>query len=620
MQNQEEKDNVSSNNRVNVVSSTVNAASNEVNDVGRKSSIKLPDDLNMLELEDISIFEDSNKDVFGAEAVLNNLVSTFQVSPILITRIYKDHHLQQIIVDLHSAPQTRRMSKNLEEHGLVSTVNQRKTIKTFKIVYFPAFIKNGTQKGYASFKYFMVYHLDVKSAFLYGKIEDEVYVCLPPRFKDLDFLDKFYEVEKALYELHQASRSWYETLSTYLLDNGFQRGKIDKTLFIKRHKGELTFFLGLQVKQKEDHIFMSQNKYVAEILKKFGFSKVKKASTLMETQKPLLKDKDREEVYVHIYRSMIGSLMYLISLRPNIMFADKQRKSVSLVMEMLLEKELKLMPIQALVDGMKVIITESSVRRDLQLADEDGVNIPRSEEDRLKHIELMKICTILQKKVLDLEDELKRTKTALQTKIGGLESKVKKLEKKHMSRTHKLKRLYKVGLTARVISSSDDEALDKEDTSTQGRIDEIDVDEDIALVSTYNDELQDEGIKDVVSAAETMVTTAPTITAESTKTNVENKGKGKAKLIKEPEMPKKRKHQIKADKELAEKLQAEMQAEINEEDSLAREKAQQVEEVNLAWDYVHAKIEANYQLAQRLQAEEQERLTDVEKAKLLMNS
>nr|GEX87805.1 hypothetical protein [Tanacetum cinerariifolium] len=121
---QEEKDSVNNTNRVNAVSSTVNAASNEVNVVGRKSSIKLSDDPNMPELEDLSIFEDPNEDVFGAEADLNNLESTFQVSPIPTTRIHKDHPLEQVIRDLYSAPQTRRMSKYLEEHGLVSTVNQ----------------------------------------------------------------------------------------------------------------------------------------------------------------------------------------------------------------------------------------------------------------------------------------------------------------------------------------------------------------------------------------------------------------------------------------------------------------------------------------------------------------
>ncbi|GJW04585.1 putative ribonuclease H-like domain-containing protein [Tanacetum coccineum] len=147
--------------------------------------------------------------------------------------------------------------------------------------------------AYASFKDFVVYQMDVKSDFLYGKIKEEVYVCQPPEFEDPDFPDRVYKVETTLYGLHQAPRAWYETLSTYLLDNGFQRGKIDKTLFIKRDKsdillvqvyvddiifgstrkkmctefekmmhkkfqmssvGELTFFLGLQVKQNGDGI------------------------------------------------------------------------------------------------------------------------------------------------------------------------------------------------------------------------------------------------------------------------------------------------------------------------------------------------------------------------------
>ncbi|GJR75280.1 retrovirus-related pol polyprotein from transposon TNT 1-94 [Tanacetum coccineum] len=208
--------------------------------------------------------------------------------------------------------------------------------------------------AYASFKDFVVYPMDVKSAFLYGKIEEEVHVCQPPGFEDLEFLEKFYKVEKALYGLHQAPKAWYETLSTYLLNNGFKRGKIDKTLFIKRikfdilliqvyvddiifgstefeklmHKkfqmssmGELTFFLGLQVTQKDDGNFISQDKYTEEILKKFRFSTVKTTSTLEETSKPLLKDAEAEDVDVHLYRSMIRSLMYLTASRPDIMFA-----------------------------------------------------------------------------------------------------------------------------------------------------------------------------------------------------------------------------------------------------------------------------------------------------------
>nr|GEW07900.1 putative ribonuclease H-like domain-containing protein [Tanacetum cinerariifolium] len=206
---------------------------------------------------------------------------------------------------------------------------------------------------------FRLQKMDVKSAFLYGTIEEEVYVCQPPSFEDSQFPDKVCKVEKALYGLHQAPRVWYETLSTYLLETGFRRGIIDKTLFIKKEKGdlllvqvyvddmifgstkkslctefeglmykkfqmssmgELTFFLGLQVMQRDDGIFISQDKYVADILKKFDFSSVRTASIPIETNKALLKDEEVEDVDVHLYTSMIRSLMYLTAFRPDIMF------------------------------------------------------------------------------------------------------------------------------------------------------------------------------------------------------------------------------------------------------------------------------------------------------------
>ncbi|GKB32254.1 putative ribonuclease H-like domain-containing protein [Tanacetum coccineum] len=214
--------------------------------------------------------------------------------------------------------------------------------------------------AFASYMGFIVYQMDVKSAFLYGKIDEEVYVSQPPGFLDPKYPEKVYKVVKALYGLHQAPRAWYATLSTFLLKNGYRRGTIDKTLFLKKDKhdiilvqvyvddiifgstkkswcdefealmksrfqmssmGELTFFLGLQVKQKPDGIFISQDKYVAEILKKFDFASVKTASTPIETQKPLVKDEEASDVDVHLYRSMIGSLMYVTASRPDIMFA-----------------------------------------------------------------------------------------------------------------------------------------------------------------------------------------------------------------------------------------------------------------------------------------------------------
>nr|GEW40254.1 ribonuclease H-like domain, reverse transcriptase, RNA-dependent DNA polymerase [Tanacetum cinerariifolium] len=127
--------------------------------------------------------------------------------------------------------------------------------------------------------------LDVKSDFLYETIKEEVYICQPPGFEDPGYPDKVYKVVKALYGLHQAPRAW----------------KLMKDKFQMSSMGELTFFLGLQVKQKDDGIFISHDKYVAEILRKFGLTDGKSASTPIDTEKPLLKDPDGEDMDVHIY-------------------------------------------------------------------------------------------------------------------------------------------------------------------------------------------------------------------------------------------------------------------------------------------------------------------------------
>ncbi|GJW56006.1 retrovirus-related pol polyprotein from transposon TNT 1-94 [Tanacetum coccineum] len=231
---QEKDDNVNSTNNVNA------AIINEVHVVGGKTSIELPDDPNMPALEDISIFDLSrdNKDV--------------------------------VIGDMQSATQTRNMSKNLEEHGK----NPKRYTQEEGIDYDEVFAPVARIEtirlflAYASLKDFVVYQMDIKSAFLYRKIEAEVYVCQPPGFEDPYFPDRVYKVEKALHGLHQAPRAWYETFLTYLLDN-----------------------------ESQDCKHTNGN------------------------SKPLLKDEDDEEVNVHMYRSMIGSLIYLTSLRPDIMFA-----------------------------------------------------------------------------------------------------------------------------------------------------------------------------------------------------------------------------------------------------------------------------------------------------------
>nr|GEZ41982.1 hypothetical protein [Tanacetum cinerariifolium] len=349
--------------------------------------IDYPSDPLMPNLEDTGIFNDVHDDRDeGAETDYINLKRVISVSPIPSTRVHKDHPKEQIIGEVHSAVQTRKTATQ-NEAGLLTFINkQRRTNhKDFQNCLFACFLtqmepKKRDQRGivvrnkaslvaqghrqeegidydevfalvtrieairlflaYASYTDFTVYQMDVKSTFLYGTIEEEVYVSQTPGFVDPEFPDRVYKVEKALYGLHQAPRAWYETLSTYLLENGFKRETIDKTLFIKKikndiilvqvyvddiifgstnrslstefeqlmHKrlqmssmGELTFFLGLQVEQQKDGIFLSQDKYVCDILKKFSFSSVKSASTPMETHKLLSKDANVIDVDAHLY-------------------------------------------------------------------------------------------------------------------------------------------------------------------------------------------------------------------------------------------------------------------------------------------------------------------------------
>nr|GFB14564.1 uncharacterized mitochondrial protein AtMg00810-like [Tanacetum cinerariifolium] len=264
----------------------INNSSNEVNAAG-------PSNAAMPNLEDLS----HNADDVGTEADINNMESIISVSPIPTTRIHKDHPTSQIIEEprrVHQALKDPSWIKAMQEELL-----QFKMQKVWILVDLP-YGKRAIEEGigyeevfapvarieairlflaYASFMGFPVYQMDVKSTFLYGTIEEEVYA----------------------------------------LCQSFE--KLMKDKFQMSSMGELTFFLGLQVKQKKDGIFISQDKYVAEILRKFRLSEGKSASTPIDAEKPLLKDSDGEDVDVHTYRSMIGSLMYLTSSRPDIMFA-----------------------------------------------------------------------------------------------------------------------------------------------------------------------------------------------------------------------------------------------------------------------------------------------------------
>ncbi|GKA94593.1 putative ribonuclease H-like domain-containing protein [Tanacetum coccineum] len=365
----------------------------------------------------------THDDFFGdeTEVDMSNITTTYPVPFTLNTRIHKDHSLdheepKKTLVDL---PHGKRAIGNKWVY------RNKKDERVGRIEAIRLFL------AYASFKDFVVYQMDVKSAFLYGKIEEEVYVCQPLGFEDPEFPNRVYkrgQTDKTLF----IKRVKSDILLVQVYVDGIIFGSTKKKLCTEfkklMHKkfqmssiGELTFFLGLKVTQKDDGIFISQDKYVDEILKKFGFSTVKTASTPMETSKPLLKDAEAEDVDVHLYRSMIGSLMYLTSSRPGIIFAvcacdspfdleaytdsdytgatlDRkstiegcqflrsrliswQCKKQTIVSNSTTKEEYVFAAsccgqicakIQALVEGKKVIVTKTSVRRAIQLKDAEG--------------------------------------------------------------------------------------------------------------------------------------------------------------------------------------------------------------------------------------------------------
>ncbi|GJX06165.1 putative ribonuclease H-like domain-containing protein [Tanacetum coccineum] len=296
------------------ITNNVNAAGIKDNAVDENIVYGCADDPNMPELEEIGIFSDAKNDNSGAD--MNNLDTYFQVSHVPTTRIHKHHPLEQVIRDLHLAPQTGRMTKNFEKHSLrtqkgnLSTEGSKldrsyagraSTIQITRSLDFGelpdgkraigtkwVFRNNKDERGIVIKNKARL--MDVKSAFLYGKIKEEVYVCQPPSFEDLDFPDRVYKVEKALYGLHQAPRAWSTRKK---MCTEFEKMMHKK--FQMSSMGELIYFLGLQVKQKEEGILISQDKYVNEILNKFGFSDIKTARTPMETQKALLKDADGKD-------------------------------------------------------------------------------------------------------------------------------------------------------------------------------------------------------------------------------------------------------------------------------------------------------------------------------------
>ncbi|GJY68274.1 putative ribonuclease H-like domain-containing protein [Tanacetum coccineum] len=256
---------------INTVGLSINTASTNINIGSLNINIVSSNDPNILSLEETIIFDGAYND----EDVGKRAIGTKWV--------YKNKKDKRGIIVRNKArlvAQGYTQEEGIDYDEVFAPVARIEAIRLFFT--------------YASFMGFIVYQMDVKSAFLYGTIEKEVYVCQPPSFEDSQFPDKVYKVEKALYGLHQAPRAWYETLSTYLLENGFRRGTIDKTLFIKKYRD-------------------NAQKILDEFYRGAHFLLRIATSTPIETNKALIKDEEAEDVDVHLYRSMIGSLMFQVT-------------------------------------------------------------------------------------------------------------------------------------------------------------------------------------------------------------------------------------------------------------------------------------------------------------------
>ncbi|GKD08430.1 putative ribonuclease H-like domain-containing protein, partial [Tanacetum coccineum] len=313
---QKKDDSVNSTNNVNA------ASTNKVNDVGRKASIELPDEPNMPALEDIVYSDDDDEDV-GTEADINNLDAFM-------------HDERGIVIKNKSrlVAQGYTQEEGIDYDEVFALVAKIEAIRLFL--------------GYDSFKNFVVYQMDVKSAFLYGKIEEEVYVCQPPRFEDPDFLERVYKVEKALYRLHQAPKSWTATSTPV---------ETQKLLLKDEDVCACTRY---QVNLKVSHLHA--------VKRIFRYLKGQpKLGLWYQKNSPfdLVAYTDSDYARASLDRkSITGEAEYVAALSccAQVLWIQNQ---------LLDYREVQL---QTLMDGKKIIVTEASVRRNLQLNEEEGTD------------------------------------------------------------------------------------------------------------------------------------------------------------------------------------------------------------------------------------------------------
>nr|GEZ00978.1 copia protein [Tanacetum cinerariifolium] len=399
--------------------------------------------------------------------------------------------------------------------------------------------------AYASFMNFNVYQIDVKSAFLYGTIEEEVYVSQPLGFLDPQFLDKVYQVEKALYGLHQAPRAWYETLSNYLLENGFITGTIDKTLFIKKIKNDIVL---VQV-YVDDIIFGSTKRSLRIELKGYflndGYADLvqhpdkkeldipEQMTTGKEFSNPLMAGSLLKTISAKLQLSIYSNLPLHIN-KKKTQTCRRTQKDTELPQTSVLikheadeavnqeegdggidtggrprrqqtmggtsaqtryERVLKQFKEPPLTEGHTSRSEEGILEENIELMNIvptphdsplTGGYTPESDEGRIRLAELMETCIILSNRVTQLETELLTTKVVYNKAFITLTNRVKKLESQLKQKRSKA-----------VIYSSDEEgpSMRIEDSPKQGRIiEEMDKDENINLKESSDPVTQEDFI------------------------------------------------------------------------------------------------------------------------------
>ncbi|GJU24118.1 putative ribonuclease H-like domain-containing protein [Tanacetum coccineum] len=499
---QEKEDTVSSTNNANTVSSTNNANTvsstnivntadiNKVNTVDRISSIEPQDDPDMSILEDNSIFDHSYDEDVGAEADMNNLDTTIQVSSIPTTRINKDHPLDQIIGDLQATTITRKRLKNVEEHG--NKKDERGIV-----------IKNKARlvaQGYTQEEGIDYDEVPTPPPpFAPCCMQRNEAIRLFPSYLNMLLLKDFVVYQIGMSNLSDRIIHTLQLLYGKDLQKRFQRGKNDKTLFIKRHKGdillvqvymddiifgstkkelcsefenlmherfqmssigELTFFLGLQVKQNDDGIFISQDKYVAEILKNFTSEVCVNMKSSMDDKICVIKrGRDTKipqsggppvKVGAESVHKELGDSIKRAATTASSLGAKQDSSNIKIA------SSPSISPQTHQPSPLPQTEEPAPIPHDSPL---QSVHSLGRDEGSMQQNELTVLVTKLTERIGVLENDLLQTKKVYSSALTKLILRVKKLEK--TVKTTKARR------RARIIVSEDEEDL--EDPSNQGR-------------------------------------------------------------------------------------------------------------------------------------------------------